>query len=401
MEEAPPSAAVPSPGGYLARPAHSERIRELLAQFPVVALIGARQVGKTTLARRVSAEYDDTRTFFDLEKPADLRRLREPDLVLEPLRGLVVLDEIHQLPEVFPLLRVLADRPERPATFLVLGSASPDLLRQSSESLAGRIAYHQLPGLSLSEVGVDSIEDLWLRGGFPSSFLAPSSTGSLQWRLSFIQTFLGRDLPGLGIQIEQQRLRRFWTMVAHYHGQVWNASELARSLGVDSKTVARYVDLLVSTFVVTRLAPWHENLGKRQVKSPKVYITDSGLLHGLLGQPTYHDLLAHPKLGSSWEGFLLHQLRMHLRARDEECYFWATHAGAEIDLLVVRGRRRLGFEFKRASAPRLTPSTGIALRDLRLDRLDVLHAGEHTFPMAKNIRAVAARRMLEDIEPLD
>lgn len=386
---------------FLARPAHSERIRALLAQFPVVALIGARQAGKTTLAQRIAAEYEGTATLFDLEKPADLRRLRDPELVLEPLRGLVVLDEIHRLPEIFPLLRVLADRPDRPATFLVLGSASPHLLRQSSESLAGRISYYELPGLSLSEVGIDSIDDLWLRGGFPASFLAPPSTDSFQWRLSFIQTFLGRDLPSLGIRIEQQRLQQFWTMLAHYHGQIWNASELARSLGVDAKTVGRYLDLLVSTFVVTRLAPWHENLGKRQVKSPKVYIADSGILHGLLDQPTYHDLLAHPKLGTSWEGFLLHQLRIHLRARDEQCYFWATHTGAELGLLVVRGRRRLGFEFKRTSAPRLTPSMRIAAEDLKLERLDVVHAGEHTFPMAKSIRAVAAHRLLEDVEPLD
>lgn len=382
------------------RPRHLKRLQELLDRFPVVGILGARQVGKTTLARELVAGRPEPATFFDLEDPSDLARLSEPMLALRDLRGLVVIDEVQRRPDLFPVLRVLADRPERPARFPVLGSASPDLLRQSSESLAGRIYYHELSGFALDEVGVAARDRLWLRGGFPSSFLAESDAASAEWRRGFVRMFVERDLPQLGVAIAPEMLRRFWTMVCHFHGQVWNGAELARSFGVSEPTVRRYLDLLTSALVLRRLQPWFENLGKRQVKSAKVYVADSGLLHTLLNLETREDLEGHPKVGASWEGFALCELLVRLAARPEESYFWATHAGAELDLLVVRGGRRLGFELKRTDAPRLTPSMRTALADLKLERLDVVHAGEHTFPLGERVRAVALGRLYEDMEPL-
>jgi predicted AAA+ superfamily ATPase len=379
---------------------HLEALQGLLERFPVVGILGARQVGKTTLAHELAAHRPEPATFFDLEDPADLARLAEPMLALRDLRGLVVIDEVQRRPDLYPVLRVLADRPDRPARFLVLGSASPDLLRQTSESLAGRIYYHELGGFALDEVGVEARDRLWLRGGFPSSFLAESEAASAEWRRGFIRTFVERDLQQLGVAIAPEMLRRFWTMVAHYHAQVWNGAELARSFGISEPTVRRYLDLLTSALVLRRLQPWFENLGKRQVKSPKVYVTDSGLLHTLLNLETRKDLEGHPKVGASWEGFALCELLVRLGARPEESYFWATHAGAELDLLVVRGGRRLGFELKRTDAPRLTPSIRTALEDLKLERLDVVHAGEHTFPLGERVRAVALGRLYEDLEPL-
>jgi uncharacterized protein len=293
-------------------------------------------------------------------------------------------------PELFPALRVLADRPRRPARFLVLGSASPELLRQGAETLAGRIAFHELGGFDVTEVGTASLERLWMRGGFPSAFLAKTDADSLKWRSDFITTFVERDVPRLGVGIEPSTLSRFWTMLAHYHAQVSNLSEIGRSLGVSHTTVRSYVDLLVKTFVVRELRPWHENVGKRVVKSPKVYVADSGLLHALLGIPTRRDLDAHPKLGASWEGFCIAQVLRILQADRNEAYFWATHAGAELDLLVVRGRRRLGFEIKRTDAPTMTPSMRSALQDLKLNHLYVVHAGRHSFDLARNVRCVAA-----------
>lgn len=384
----------------LARPRHLDRIRSLLARYPVVAILGARQVGKTTLAHRIAEADGDPATVFDLENPQDLARLREPLLALESLRGLVVLDEVQRLPGLFECLRVLADRPGRPARFLVLGSASADLLRQSSESLAGRIFYHELPGFSLEETGADGRDALWLRGGFPLSYVATTDAESFEWRVGFIRTFLERDIPQLGVRIPSHTLRRFWGMVAHYHGQVWNGAELARAFGVATTTVRRYLDALCSAFVLRQLLPWHENLGKRQVKAPKVYVTDSGLLHALLNLPTRHELDGHPKVGASWEGFALQEVVARLGARPEECYFWATHAGAELDLLVVRGTHRWGFEFKHTAEPRTTRSMHTALADLRLDRLDVVHAGAQSFPLADRVRAVSLGRVLTDLEPL-
>jgi hypothetical protein len=379
------------------RTRHVRRLQQLLRQYPVVAVLGARQVGKTTLAHAVATRVKRPATFFDLERRADRARLADPDLALAPLRGLVILDEIHRAPEIFPVLRGLADRTRVGTRFLVLGSASPDLLRQTSESLAGRIAYHDLPGFSLDEVGVANLSRLWGRGGFPRSFLTSSERQSVDWRRQFIRTFLERDVPQLGIPIPSETLRRFWSMLAHYHGQVWNASEFARAFGVADTTVRRYLDALVATFVVRQLLPWSENLGKRQVKAPKVYIADSGLLHRLLGLDTSQALEGHPKVGASWEGFLLGEVVQRLAVQPDQCWFWRTHAGAELDLLVIRGRERLGFEFKRTVAPALTPSMRSALQGLKLDRLDVIHAGGETFPLGPRVRAVAASRLLEDL----
>lgn len=377
-----------------------ETLRRLLSQHPVVGIVGARQVGKTTLARSLVARTKGSSSIFDLENPEDLARLGDPMLALKELKGLVVIDEIQRYPGLFPVLRVLVDRPKSPARFLVLGSASPDLLRQSSETLAGRIVYHELGGFSLDEVGPKNHTRLWLRGGFPRSYLARSHAESDAWRQGFIRTFLERDLPQLGITIGSTTLRRFWSMLAHYHGQIWNGSEFARSFGVADTTIRNYLDVLTSALVVRQLQPWHENISKRQVKAPKVCVVDSGLLHSLLNVKRLEELEGHPKVGASWEGFVLEQIIRRLDARPNESFFWATHGGAELDFLVVRGGQRLGFEIKRTSSPRLTPSMRSALSDLKLQRLEVIHAGEETFPMATKVRAVALSRLLEDLQPL-
>ena len=387
-------------GMEIERRRHLEDVIRLLRSYPVVAILGARQVGKTTLAAMVAHASQRPVAAFDLENPADVSRLADPMLALEAHRGLVILDEVQRRPDLFPFLRVLADRPRTPARFLVLGSASAALLQQTSESLAGRISFHHLDGFSLVETGVTQLNRLWLRGGFPRSYLARSDTTSGEWRQNFIRTFVERDLPQLGVQIPAATLGRFWSMLAHYHGQTWNGAELARAFGVSDMTVRRYLDLLAATFVVRVLPPWHENLSKRQVKSPKVYISDSGMLHTLLGIQTHDDLDRHPKVGASWEGFGLGSVVDRLRAGWHECFFWRTHAGAELDLLVVRGRIRRGFEFKRTTAPAVTPSMRQALVDLRLSSLDVIHAGSATFPMAKGIRAVALSRLHQDVRPL-
>jgi predicted AAA+ superfamily ATPase len=384
----------------ISRDRHLERLAWLFRTFPIVAILGARQVGKTTIARSFGERLGGPVTRFDLESAADLALLADPELTLGPLQGLVILDEIQRRPELFPLLRVLADRPDSDTKFLVLGSASPDLLRQSSESLAGRIGYHRLHGFALDEVGPDVLGRLWLRGGFPRSFLAPGEAESFEWRRSFLQTFLERDLPQLGIRTPAETLRRFWSMVAHYHAQTWNGAEIARAFGVGESSVRRYLDLLTDALVLRQLPPWHANVSKRQVRSPKVFVEDSGLLHALLGIESGDDLAGHPKVGASWEGFLVKEIVERLNARTEECFFWATHAGAELDLLIVSGQRRLGFEVKRTTAPRLTRSMAAVLEDLDLERLDVIHAGERTFPLAQKVRAVAAGELLDQIEPL-
>ncbi len=385
---------------FLPRPRDVARVRRLLGTHPVVGILGPRQVGKTTLARDVLKRHRGTATFLDLEDPADLARLADARLTLEPLRGLVVIDEIQRRPDLFPLLRVLADRPRRPARFLVLGSASPELLRQSAESLAGRVVYHELGGFSLEDVSPGRADRLWLRGGFPRSFLARTEREGDEWRRAFVRTFVERDLPQLGTTIAGATLERFWAMLAHYHAQTWNAAEFARSFGVSDTSVRRYLDLLAATFAVRVLLPWSESLAKRQVRSPKVYLADSGILHALLGIRERRDLERHPKLGASWEGFALEAVVRRLGVGWRECHFWATHGGAELDLLVVRGRRRWGFEFKRTSAPALTRSMRVALEDLRLERLDVVHGGPHSFLLAPRVRAVAFSRLLEDVAPL-
>lgn len=338
--------------------------------------------------------------YFDLEDPEDDAKLADPMLALKPLRGLVVLDEIQRLPDLFRVVRVLADRRPLPARFLVLGSASPELLRQGSESLAGRIAYHELGGFALEDVGADEHERLWMRGGFPRSYLARSLSESHEWRHEFIRGFLERDLPQLGLTISSSTMRRFWSMLAHHHGQTWNSADFARSFGVADTTVRGYLDRLTSALVVRQLLPWHENVGKRQVRAPKVYVADSGILHALLNLRTVADVESHPKSGASWEGFVLDQVIHRLGAGREECFFWATHAGAELDLLVVRGRLRIGFEVKRTSSPKVTPSMRNALRDLNLDRVEVIHAGEGSFPLTERIRAIGASRLLRDLSPL-
>ncbi len=371
----------------------------LLVRYPVVGILGARQVGKTTLARQFLQHQRRPGTIFDLERAQELARLEDAELGLRDLRGIVVLDEIQRRPELFAALRVLADRPRRPARFLVLGSASPELLRQSSESLAGRIAYHELPALRLDEVGAESFARLWLRGGFPRSYLAGSNAQSATWRREFIRTFLERDVPQLGIRIPSAALERFWAMLAHYHGQIWNSSEFARSFGVSHHVVRRYLDVLEATFMLRTLRPWAANIGKRQVKSPKVFVRDSGILHSFLEIESTRDLERHPKLGASWEGFVIEVIAHQLGARPEQCYFWATHTGAELDLMIVRGGRRYGFEIKRTTAPRVTPSMRAALVDLDLVRLDVVHAGSESFPLAPKIRAIAAQRLLDELQP--
>jgi len=382
------------------RELHARRIAGLLKRFPVVAILGARQVGKTTLAASLAPTLSDRISRFDLENPSDLARLADPMLALQELKGLVVLDEVQRRPELFPVLRVLADRKPIRTRFLVLGSAAPDLLRQSSESLAGRIAYYELPGLAVREVGFEHADRLWVRGGFPKAFLARSDRESMEWRQAFIRTFLERDLPALGVNIAADTMRRFWSMLAHHHAQLWNASEIGRSFGVADTTVRNYLDRLTDALVVRQLKSWHENLGKRQVKSPKIFIRDSGLLHALLNLPTKRDIEGHPKLGASWEGFIIDQLVQQLGVNPEETYHWRTHQGAELDLLVVRGGLRLGCEVKRTVAPTLTPSMRSAMHDLKLKSLTVVHAGDQTFPLSKQVQAVAFRDVLNAIRPL-
>jgi len=362
-----------------------------LERSPVVVLSGPRQCGKTTLARELLRA--DSVNYFDLEDPASLARLDEPMTALRPLEGLVVIDEVPRRPDLFPILRVLADRRPSPAHFLILGSASGDLLRQTSESLAGRSERITIGGFSLDEVEASGLQDLWRRGGFPLSYLAATETDSLSWRSQFIQALLERDLPQWGVRVPASALRRFWTILAHYHGQTWNAADPARTLGVSESTVRRYLDLLTDAFMVRQLQPWHANLRKRQVKAPKVYVRDSGLLHQLLRIDTAKALMSHPKLGASWEGFAIEQVLV--AEPHDEAFFWATHQGAEIDLLLRRGGRLLGVECKRTDAPRVTPSIKIALADLELDRVAVVYPGERRYPLADRVEAVPVGELAE------
>jgi len=366
---------------------HAAEVERRLGLYPAVAIVGARQVGKTTLAREVAESWPGPVHRFDLERPSDLARLADPQLALEPLEGLVVLDEIQRLPEVFPLLRVLTDREGPPARFLVLGSASPGLLRQSSESLAGRVSYYELSGFGAHEVGFERTDDLWLRGGFPRSFLAPDESASDLWRLDFVQTYLERDLPGLGIHLPPAVLRRFWTMLAHVHGQLWNGSRIGGSLGVAHTTARSYLDVLRDTYMVRVLPPYLANTGKRQVKAPKVYLRDTGILHTLLGIASLEALASHPVVGASWEGFALEQVLHALEVDDRHAFFWAVHTGAELDLLVERGGRRLGFEFERTLAPKQTPSMRSALEVLELAELTVVYPGREEFRLGEKITA--------------
>jgi len=359
------------------RKVHLAATTKALQRSPVTALLGPRQCGKTTLARQIAAKQHPSH-YFDLESPADRQRLQNPELVLSALTGLIILDEIQLAPELFSVLRVLADRPGDATRFLILGSASTDIIRNVSESLAGRIEFIELSGFDTTEVPDENIERLWLRGGFPRALLATSEEDSLAWREGFIRTFLERDIPQLGINIPSQAMRRFWTMLAHAHGQTWNASELARSMSLSDKTVRNYLDILTGTYMVRQLQPWHENLSKRQVKAPKIYLRDSGLLHSLLSIRSRHDLLGHPRLGASWEGFALEQTMSILRPAD--AYFWATYSGAELDLLFFNHGRRYGVEFKFSETPKVTRSMHSALDDLCLDHLWVVYPGRHAYP---------------------
>lgn len=356
----------------------SAGVRSALKRSAAVALLGPRQCGKTTLARQLARQGGST--WFDLENPADLQALSEPMSALAPLRGLIVIDEVQRRPELFPVLRVLLDRRPVRARFLILGSAAPELLQQTSESLAGRVALIEMSGFHAGEVGERSWRRLWLRGGFPRSFLAPSLRASMDWREDFIRTFLERDMAQLGVRIPAPTMRRFWAMVAHQSGGIWNGSAVGNSLGESHTTVRRHLDVLASALVVRVLQPWFENLSKRQVKSPKVYVRDSGLLHALLGIGSQTQLDRHPQLGASWEGFVIEQLLARVRPR--EAYYWRTQAGAELDLLLMHRGKRWGVEVKYADAPKFTPSMATALQDLRLHRLYVVYPGTRGYSLA-------------------
>jgi uncharacterized protein len=374
----------------IARPALSLAIQTALRRSPAVLLVGARQVGKTTLARA----FVDPRSpnYFDLEDPQVEAQLAQPLIALQHLRGLIVIDEVQRAPDLFKTLRVLIDRDASPARFMLLGSASLALLRQSGETLAGRVEIIEVGGFTLQDVGPRQQDRLWWRGGFPRAFTAASDGDCVAWRRNFIQTVVERDLPQLGINVPAPAMRRFWAMLAHYHGQVWNAAEPARSLGINESTVRRYLDFASQAFLVQQLQPWHENLSKRQVKAPKIYLRDCGVLHELLGIAEPTALANHPKSGASWEGFVIDQvLRI---AQPDEAYFWATHAGAELDLLMLRGGRRYGVEVKRADAPQMTASMRIARRELRLEALYVVYPGLRRYQLDNDVEVVPLSALL-------
>lgn len=360
-----------------------------------MAILGPRQCGKTTLARQFSGQWPKDITFFDLENPRDLRRLEEPLLALENPEGLIVLDEIQRAPDLFPVLRVLADRPNKNTKFLILGSASRDLMRQSSESLAGRISYLEIGGFTLDLVGTAKKEKLWIRGTFPRSFLASSEAASYQWRQDFIATFLERDIPQLGFNIPSKSLGRFWQMLAHYHGQIFNASEIGKSLAVSDHTAQRYLDLLSGTFMVRQLRPWNYNTKKRIIKRPKIYFRDTGILHALFDLPEKKDVFSHPKLGASWEGFALEETIQAIRLKENEIFFWGVHASAEIDLVFQKNGRLYGIEFKYAQAPGFTSSMRMASEELALKHLWVIYPGSEAYALNENVTVIPLTKMNE------
>lgn len=368
----------------LKRPQASAAIQTALKRSQIAILLGPRQCGKTTLARQFA--LPTAANYFDLENPTSLARLQEPMTALEPLRGLIIIDEIQQCPDLFPVLRVLADRKPLPARFLILGSASPTLLRQSSESLAGRTEIIELSGFNCTELSLNQRDRLWLRGGFPRSFLARSDEQSFTWREQLIRSLVERDIPSFGGRLPAVALLRFCMMLAHYHGQIWNAAEPARSLGISEPTVRHYLDLLSGLFLLRQLPPWYENLSKRQVKSPKIYFRDCGLLHQLLGIRSQHELLSHPKCGASWEGLVLNHILT--LSKPDQAYFWATHQGAELDLLLFKRGKRYGVEIKHQDAPQMTPSIRTALADLQLEHLVVIYPGELAYPLRDRVSVI-------------
>lgn len=375
---------------------YKEYVEKALGRSRAVALLGPRQCGKTTLAR----EFVDINSpnYFDLEDTSSLIALADPKTALAPLKGLVVIDEVQRQPEIFPILRVLLDRTPLPAKFLILGSASHDLLRQSSESLAGRLELIEMDGFNLSEVGDKKAEALWARGGFPLSFLARSEADSFAWRNSFIKTFLERDLRQQGIEVPTVALHRFWTMLAHSHGQIWNAAPLATSLGLSQPTIRKYLDILTGLFMVRQIQPWHANIKKRQVKAPKIYIRDTGIMHSLLGIKTGDDLLRHPVCGASWEGFVIEEI-IHA-VEPDDVYYWATHQGAEIDLILFKNGKMYGVEIKRQDAPTMTPSMRIALEDLKLERIAVIYPGQKRYEIHKKVSVVPFHQIMGGMDGL-
>lgn len=379
-------------GNALKRKEYLNTIERSWTVFPIIALIGARQVGKTTMARQYASErYGGAiplTHYFDLEDPIALARLANPRLALESLDGLIIIDEIQRMPELFPVLRVLADNQPNVRQFLILGSASLDLIKGASESLAGRIRYIDVHPFDLREVGASELEKLWVRGGYPRSFLADSDADSTLWRESYVRTFLERDIPQLGFNIAASAMRRFWMMLSHVHGQVLNHSDLARSLDISDATVRRYLDILEGTFMVRRLQPWHANISKRQVKAPKVYFRDSGILHHLWGVSSLGELQINPKMGASWEGFAMEELLRQLSLRPEEIFFWAVHQQAELDLLTFQNGRPVGYEIKFTESPKLTKSMLAAKETLGLEKLYVVYPGTLSFPLADDVEAI-------------
>lgn len=366
----------------LQRKSYLNAINNSFLVNPICALLGPRQCGKTTLSKEYAKTIDLEKHFFDLEDPMDLSKLDNPKLTLEFLTGLIIIDEIQRKEELFPYLRVLVDKyPDR--KILVLGSASQDLIQQSSETLAGRISYIEMTPFSIYEV--DNINKLWNRGGFPKSYFSTSDNVSNQWRKSYITTFLERDIRNFGFDISPQAMRRFWSMLAHYHGQIFNASEIGRSINVSYKTADRYLDILTGTFMIRRLSPWFENISKRQIKAPKIYFRDSGLLHSILGIENYNNLLIHPKLGASWEGMALEEIIKYSKVESDDCYFWATQGGAELDLLIIKESKKLGFEIKYTDNPKITKSMRVAINDLKLDSLTIIIPGKEKFRLEEDI----------------
>jgi len=371
-----------SPMNLISRPIDRAKVFKLLDIFPVTAILGARQCGKTTLARSINFDH-----YFDLENPIDMARMEHPQLALEDLDGLIVIDEIQRSPDLFPLIRYLVDNHPK-QKYLILGSASRDLIRQSSETLAGRIAYYSLSGFRIQDIGAENFKTLWIRGGFPDSFTPAHEMPSILWRQNFITTFLERDIPQLGINIPARTLRRFWTMLSHYHGQIINYSELGRSFGISDVTVRKYIDILEGTFMIRVLQPWYANTGKRLVKRPKIYLKDSGIFHTLMNIDNFDQLVSHPKLGASFEGFALESICRQINKNDNEFYFYSVHSGSELDLFWQEKGKNWGAEFKYADAPRLTRSMKTVQKDLNLAHLWVIYPGKATYRLSENVTVV-------------